>query len=106
MALHDEVYYYLSQKSKPIAEAFRHQYRPPDVHPRSRLAIINLNRFWHLHIGSVSGVDTVEIRGYLNDDASRDQWLLDFVQYVIPFIITHQLLIDHGFYDDRPPWKE
>jgi len=106
MALHDDVHYYLSRKNKSIAEAFRQQYRPADAHPRNRIHMERLNRFWHMHVGTVRGVDTVEIRGYLNNHVSQDQWIIDFVQYVVPFVIEHRLLLDHHIYDELPPWYE
>ncbi|MBH14172.1 MAG: hypothetical protein CMF37_14765 [Leeuwenhoekiella sp.] len=106
MALHDEVYYYLSRKNKAIAEAFRQQYNPTDAHPRSRTHLTRLNCFWHMHLGTVTNTDTVEIRSYLNDNVSQDQWIIDFVQYVVPFVIEHQLLLNHQIYDDLPPWHE
>ena len=61
MALHDEVYYYLSRKNKAIAEAFRQQYNPTDAHPRSRTHLTRLNCFWHMHLGTVTNTDTVVV---------------------------------------------
>jgi len=61
-----------------------------------------LNDFWRLHIG-MQDVDSIEIRGYLADDISVNDWIFYFEDKVLPFILHHNVL-NNEIYEKAAPW--